>query len=532
MTTAIQPYKSLENCGFGEVYPAVSKVDKNETNRSKIYVCYKIIREQIVGLLKTIQNLAESALSYFGVHFARPIPSTSQLDLDIRRQQNLREDSASVGDWVTHNSVLITKNAKETTDWKLKLIQSANHSIQLSGSICGGKIFRKMLRAVQAQFEKQKQAGDLTLQVHITSTSDLLESKDLELLKKLSTQYENNFHFLKTYAKTVNFVRVENHVKLLVVDELYYIVGGTNCQDNLSREEPPKNQEASLFDMTTYVLGSGSRDMDAVVKGKQSAQIFCREFFKLYSLLEYKESPHKNGKLINHYKPIPVESETRIDEFDSHERLTENVQLKAVASCAETAKNTYSKAYAHLIKKADKAVTIANMYFDPTHKIKKSLHQIQLRGVPLTVITTGIFEGAPFSNHTYAHANARYCRTILQHNRQSDQNPTGVKIHKVYLYNKPKTIFHKKVAVFEKQAGEYLSIIGSGNHGKKSGEVDYETGIIFKNTTVANQILDILNEDKQDPTTEFTSDDCKWYEGINFYRIIGKIQHNLFHLMG
>ena len=51
------------------------------------------------------------------------------------------------------NSFFITENSKETGEWKLTLINSARKSIEISGTFCGGHIYREALRMIYKNME-------------------------------------------------------------------------------------------------------------------------------------------------------------------------------------------------------------------------------------------------------------------------------------------------------------------------------------------------------------------------------------------
>ncbi|MCE5319110.1 MAG: phosphatidylserine/phosphatidylglycerophosphate/cardiolipin synthase family protein [Parachlamydia sp.] len=435
----------------------------------------------------------------------RPLSATTTLDKEIKTQQ---EAVVGAGQWTYDNSILVTQSTKETTDWKLNFIQQANHSVEISGSICGGHVFREALKAIEQRIQANPQ-----FQAHVLSTNDLLEKEDKKLIQEFKKAYPLNFHCLQTSADIDSHLyRRENHVKVLIVDEKYYILGGTNYQDRLS-EESARNQPPN--NCLDYLLGTGSSDMDVVGRGKTMSQTLRREFFKLYALLEQKKE--NLPQLKNHYTPVAsnyLRPKATILAFDHHENVDHRVKVKALVSGAETKQNVHVKEMARLIEKSDKTVTVAQMYFHPQKEIAQALKKKVLSQVPVKVLTASSSLKAPLANQFYVYANQRYTAKLL---RTSDKV-------KISAYNNGKNIFHKKVAVFEKQDKPAQTVIGSFNWGGKSHK-DYELSLAIKNDNVAKKVLHVIDQDhlKSSPIIRVNP----------ISRLAGFFQHIVFpHLIG
>lgn len=481
----------INRYGFGEI-PAC-ELQRQKSQRAKIHAValailgsvlkaivapiqfvIRLISLPLPSCLKTdvvISSLDKLLASLTKVK--RSLSEATSLDKEIKTQQ---EAVVGVGQWTYDNSILITQNAKETTDWKLKFIREANHSVEISGSICGGKVFREALIAIEDKIKANPK-----FQAHVLSTNDLLEKEDRKLIQDLTKAYPNNFHCLQTSAGfDPQLYRVENHVKVLIVDEKYYILGGTNYQDRLSKESAPNQATGNVLD---HVLGTGSNDMDVVGRGKTMSQTLRREFFKLYALLEQKKEklPH----LKNHYSPVPsnnLRPKASISAFDQNEKVDHHVKVKALVSGAETKQNVHVQEMARLIKKSDKTITIAQMYFHPHKEMAQALKKKVLRQVPIKVLTASNSLKAPLANQFYVYANQRYTAKLLGHKA------------KIYAYNNGKNIYHKKAAVFERQGKPAQTVIGSFNWGGKAHK-DYELSLAIKNDSVAKKVLEVIDLD-------------------------------------
>lgn len=157
------------NYGFGEKEEVKQpKGHFFHTNSSKFSIIHSFN-----NLISSIKNI-----------FVKPVLNTNTNDKTIKYQQM---SHSRVGDWTKDNSILITQGAEETNHWKLEFIKHAKQSIEISGSICGGKVFREALNAIR---DRIKECPDL--KVHILTTPDLLESEDRVLIKEITKQYPDN----------------------------------------------------------------------------------------------------------------------------------------------------------------------------------------------------------------------------------------------------------------------------------------------------------------------------------------------------
>jgi phosphatidylserine/phosphatidylglycerophosphate/cardiolipin synthase-like enzyme len=385
--------------------------------------------------VKGLQSLILRAIQYFKkkndqqqstttttTTTSAPNPSKKALSSTEIQIENLPKIKKSK--WKSDNSVLITKNAKETNEWKLDFIKNAKQSIEISGCYCGGEVFREALNAIKDRLQKNPK-----LKVHILSTPDFLEKADKKLLKYLAKTYPDNFHYvISTFKLNSSGYRIENHSKLLVVDEKYIVLGGTNYQDRLVGEADKDEKPTAIAD---NLFGIGSNDMDVVARGTEIASELRQEFFNLYSTLENKEKvniPLKSKETLTRYFSIKKNKPRATSKkFENEKRVNKGVVMKAVTGSADTPVNNCTEEYVRLIKKTTRKVTIAQMYLHPPQEIIEAIDSLQQesKSVHLRIITAGTDSDLPYANQFYGYANEKFYMSVLEKNENA----------KVYTYN-------------------------------------------------------------------------------------------------
>jgi phosphatidylserine/phosphatidylglycerophosphate/cardiolipin synthase-like enzyme len=520
----------IKHFGFGELSEhddlsnlakvGIHRFDENkiEPNKNPLSSNRKIriskpLKSKLDYFINSVVKISKVALEII-IKFNPVTPNTQELDLEIRSQQQTDVKNIRVGQWTKGNSAFVTQSSQETIEWKLEFVKSANHSIEISGSICGGEVFRETLFAIEDRIKQRP-----NLQVYLLTTPDLLEKADRDLLKILAEKYPGNFHYLIGGTKfNKDLYRVENHVKLMVIDEQYYITGGTNYQSTLSRPPGFKPEKETIVHK---MMGSSSSDMDLIGKGSQMASVMRREFFKLYAILEYKSRPQLEFKLQNHYQPLPATIETKIIKFEQASNCKHDLEIKAITGCSDRQINNYTQAYADLIKSSDE-ITLAHMFFHPPIEIEEAFDLNQKAKV--TIISTNIHKSSPKFYHFFAYANVNFYKKLLKRKNDKQENLT-----QVFTYNNGSTLYHKKVGVFKKNKkgqDHYYTLIGSYNCGGKS-RLDYEFGVIVRSKAIAEQTLLVLEEDKRvseelkDPNSNLAMKILAKVEGIAYPFFIG-----------
>lgn len=400
-----------------------------------------------------------------------------------------------VGKFNNENSIVVTKNAKETSAWKLDLLASAKQSIEISGSFCGGPIFREALDVIEKNLKTNNK-----LQVHLISAPILLDSQDLKKLNSLAKQYPNQFHLLVTqqqFTLDPSFRTRENHVKVLCIDEKFFVVGGTNfCQHmgtttgDQHMEFPPK---ASLFDKFMPV---GYRDMDIVGKGRL-AKTLRLEFYKLWAMWKYRIG--KTKEFANRYFAInQAQQKTAVSqkwEKAKKNRVIRQVNTK-VLICDPCKPNAITAEYVRVIDQAKKVIRIANYSFSPTSEIMSALQRAKKRNVKIEIITNGLLDVSSTSHSFFLKSNdASYLPLLV--GRPITKNDTKATLLadyteglNIYEYAMKNVNLHKKILI-----GDDTLVIGSYNIGAKSHECDDELNLTIESPEVVKQVMKSLDGD-------------------------------------
>src|SRR5262249_6125169 len=145
----------------------------------------------------------------------------------------------------------------------------------------GGAALSRTLEILKMQLKNKP-----NLKVRILALPDFLQRKDRLQLKKMKNEFGKRFNYLITSPKTrfdQSFKYCENHVKLVIVDEKYFVTGGSSITDRLASkgdQTPHRNVKNDTF--FERCLAGGYRDHDIVGKGPL-AKVMREGFFKLYA---------------------------------------------------------------------------------------------------------------------------------------------------------------------------------------------------------------------------------------------------------
>jgi phosphatidylserine/phosphatidylglycerophosphate/cardiolipin synthase-like enzyme len=189
----------------------------------------------------------------------------------------------AVGEFDSRSAVMVTRDAAETTHWKLELLRHAQHSIELSANFAGGPEYREGLRLMAEAMERNPQ-----LKVHLLYETVLMDPEDRALTEGLKERFPDQFHAVKNAIEleiTQLGSTVGNHLKILTVDEKYFVIGGTNFEQTLSTQGL-KPEVLKPRDNSIGSLGyAGARDMDVVGVGPL-AETLRRAYFVAHARLE------------------------------------------------------------------------------------------------------------------------------------------------------------------------------------------------------------------------------------------------------
>lgn len=427
---------------------------------------------------------------------------------------------------VSGHKVYVTKSTDDTTWWKLELLRNAKQTIEMATGYAGGEVFLKVLATLEEQL-----ASNPNIQIHlmISQNSGLLSDGEKRLLVDLGARYPNNLHYqvnnptgLMMQAKGVYVT--ENHMKLIVIDEKYYLLGGTNLIDNQSHGKvdltykPERIQDA--------FLPRASCDMDVVISGP-TAKRMREEFFQIYELFKSGKSLKdsagsfffENTGMIK----VMEDQKAHMDAFENNPEVVEDAKIYALISGPRFQNHEIGNLYEHYIKNAQMSIDLAHMYFFPIEDMFHDLIESVNRGVKMSVITNGTrmkTTPANASFATYAYINrGNYVPVMFGKEfkfwQKNDVKKMKPKDTVVYEYNVDYTLFHKKVMVVDRQ----ISMIGSYNLGKKSENSDFEVEVVIDSAGVAAKILDVLENDKLSANKITVKQAIDWHFSF-FYNLV------------
>lgn len=387
------------------------------------------------------------------------------------------QDDCKVGKYYNAN-VRLASTADEGFEWKKSLIESAQESIELSANYAGGSSYRELLQLIDT-----KMSQNLRVKTHLIVSNDFLESLDIAEHERLKEKFGDRFQLLVT-DRRFNFdgkiISTENHVKMLIVDGRYFVSGGTSTHPRLASEEPNRNgvQETPTFAAQTLELSA--RDMDIVGESQQLAHVMRKQFFNLYRIYEIRSqnSTHSNGMILRNRFFELQEAAGQCARFEVEEGRIDDVRMKFIVSGPEhRGNNAITQQYAKRIRKAQREIKLANWMFNPPKPVLRALKSAKLN--PNKTVTAYVNDTGTLSYKNFI------TYGIVSHVHY------GL-IDRVYEYNVPGQVFHKKAATFD----DSHTIIGSYNFNAKSHKHDHEVAFVIKDPRVTALCKEVFAEDE------------------------------------
>lgn len=414
------------------------------------------------------------------------------------------------------NAIIVCDNGLEMFGWDLEFVRHAKHSIDLSACFLGSDIARELLSEIEARLEVCPD-----LQVNILTTPILLEDEDKKIINRLKKKYPNNFRLEHAVNVTVvwpDVSGIDNHVKMCIIDEQYFSMGGTNldrsgCSDGTYT--PPKNH--NKVDVVARNLPAGMRDQDIVGRGPM-AKTLRKTFCKLFALWHHYNKTGRLKKNPEDFKDnsyyFDIVEKPFVEGFESSSQLItlEDHQMRFVLSGPHQKKNAITCEYARLINEAKNEIKIANLYLYPADPIWDALLKAVKRGVKLTVITNGVSDVAPAYTQFFCWANRMSYVPLFFGNTYHFWDYWSVKKKKpkntrIFEYHVNDILLHKKMMIIDDQ----IFVVGSYNLGTKSHLCDYESIMVIESPEVAQAINKVHQRDLEHSREISYKEAIKWY---------------------
>ena len=399
-------------------------------------------------------------------------------------------------EYVGGHSVWVARVPEESTVWKIALIKNAKQSIELATGFIGGEMFAKIVLLLRDQLLREP-----NLQVHLGVASCLLlDSGSEEVLKRIQQQFPNRFHYQITSMalslKGGHWQTCEQHVKLLVVDEKYFVTGGTNLYDSYCQSEV-KDAEIFYFDPVKQFRPRACFDMDICCTGPL-VQDMRKRFFELWNV-----AGDANQRA---YFPLQETPLAAVEEIDRDPRRVDSVPLRVISSGPHLRYGQCTDHYLYTMRKAEKCLDIMHMYLHPHKSIQRELETTLERGLSLRIVTSGnsrnSFSPVP---RAFGFFNRSYFAPLSR--------------AQIYEFAQDNVLYHKKVLIVDQR----FSLIGSYNLGKKSHYGDYELVVDIDSPKVAKQFLDVMEADINYSDLCCESQATCWYESL-WYQIVNGFQ--------
>jgi phosphatidylserine/phosphatidylglycerophosphate/cardiolipin synthase-like enzyme len=380
------------------------------------------------------------------------------------------------------------------------LIDCAEQTIEFSPCLFGGEVFLDVMDHISKRLETCR-----ALKVSLIIVPTLMQQEQWDRLDGMQRTYPQQLNFTlatSTVDLDKELVLITNHVKILIVDETYFIQGGSNFNSSnyaTGTEVIPKRSYDHPF---LDKLPRGARDQDMVGKGPMAKNL--REaFYGLQAVWSHynkiKKFESKDPEYFSTaYRPLLSSKVAYCPYVDLCPKAIEVAADKThfILSGAMHSPNKITQAYVKLIQEAKEEIVIGNLYFAPVDPIYNALLDAVKRGVKLTIITNGIYPDSPEFNTFFAWA-SRGCYLPMMMGKKygffdKSESKKDLAWHtRIYEYHVEGILYHKKVMVVDKQK----VLVGSYNLGIRSDVADYETIMIVENPHLAQQMEDILLQD-------------------------------------
>lgn len=414
------------------------------------------------------------------------------------------------------NAIVICDNGLEMFAWDLEFIRHAQHSVDIAACFFGGEVARELLNEVEARLEVCPD-----LRVNILATPILLEKEDYAMIDHLRKKYPDNFHLEHASNVTVvwpDVTGLDNHVKMLVVDEQYFSMGGTNLDESGVSEGTFKPERGNnKLNFIASSLPAGMRDQDIVGRGpiaKQLRQTFCK-LFAIWCHYNKTGRLEKNPEAFadnSFYFEIVDKPFVPLFEISDQWFAVETSRLKYILSGPHQKNNAITEEYVRLINQAKREIRIANLYFCPADPIFNALLNAVNRGVKLTVITNGISDVSPEYTKYFCWANRLSYVPMLFGKTYHFWDYFSVKnkapnTTKIFEYHVKDVLLHKKMMIVD----EDIFVLGSYNLGVKSHLADYETVMVIHSKEAVKAISKVYSRDLMHSKEVSTKEAIEWY---------------------
>lgn len=456
--------------------------------------------ESIDETTKKAIKIAKSIFLIIRTIFLLPLVA---LDLCINKGSirflNLSHTSSPLQEPVIHTSsqgkhLSFLEDPTESYQWKKEFVKNAKYSLEISG-YCGGKPFQEFLKII-----KDKLTENPDFKVRIITNSNMLNREDEDLYRLLMAEHPNHFEVVECYAVWTVFPKLErheNHTKMIIADQKYFIMGGTGVTNRLLKQGTVKAAGGN-----GAFLSNGNRDVDIAGEGAV-AKILKDEFDLIWNkwkqLLGKKENLNldSGGEL----SAVGMSERACISRFNSD---TDVVCDVAFSHPEQGKQNLGVQTYTKLIDEARSTIRISNMVFNQKNIIQ-ALNRAIKRGVNVEVITNGDTKKCSFASRTLGPRNRLHYEKLIRNSKKTNAGTC-----QIFEFQEPDILLHSKAMVID----EKTLLIGSFNISSESARCDDESLFIVQSDKLAKQAIEAFESfkrySKQISEEKFNTLSFKW----------------------
>lgn len=461
---------------------------------------------------------------------------SSQSDTHKSNSCNSKEEEPLFDPEVS--SLVLCDNSVESYELLLELLKKANWSIEMSLCMTGGDIFQNIIYTTKQRMLEQK-----NLKVYVMLEPIFLDQKDKDLFDQMQQEFSDRFFVsLTDFAPTnLPYTNVyQRHTKFVVVDQKYFVLGGTNFEDLMCT--PGDCIPEDIKAPRRYMLVNrplAFRDQDIVVCSERIAKELRKEFYCSFKLWKYFSLTHVFLRDPNYFiddNPFfekEGNSSCVVENFHNHPDMVvvpdEALEIVFSGPQYEENQSPITNKYIELINKAEEEVLIANLYFVPPANLLDSLVNKAKSTVKLELIGNGANDKSPSLVEVYCWGN-RYNYMILLFGRAFYlwEKSLAKSLAKSLDYNKninfyeyyiEDTQLHKKVMIVD----EKTFVIGSYNFCLKSNNIDQEVVLVINSSELAKKAKKIFEKDKSLSQKLSIEEILEWHFNL-YYHSQGFIQ--------
>jgi len=408
------------------------------------------------------------------------------------------------------NSVILSPTMNDTTAWKLEMVESAESSVEISVGYGAGKPLLDLLQILEKKLESNP---IFSVKMLLTSWPHN-QKEEFELLERLETNYGDRFdsiisNMVPTMQGSDLPLTTEIHVKMLIVDGKYFVVGGSNLFDETLIEL------SSGFFLTDSLFPRIFQDADIIGRGPVVTEL-RRSFYLLFDI--YRENvslENKKGPYIpdHHSLQSPNDIQANFAKFEESDKIIHNVEIKSILSGPRVNYGAIGKRLNEVVISAVDSIDIGHLYFFPYEELYASMIDASNRGVDFSLITNGFQSNSPQPGGLFALESRHHLFPIMAGKTFKwyegfSAAKTPIVNANIFEYNSAsEAIYHKKVMVIDKKT----VFIGSYNLGKKSQFSDFEIELEITDSRVAADVLNMLKEDRSHGVKVDPVDALNWY---------------------